>query len=75
MLFLLFINNKADVYYVNYCTLEDFKYMEEKKYNLSNSIVLCRYGNKQRLIWIIIIPLVFLLFFFKAKYSEVTKWN
>lgn len=35
------------LYYVNYCTLEDFRYLETiiDKNELNDSIVLCRYGK------------------------------
>jgi N-acetylated-alpha-linked acidic dipeptidase len=35
------------LYYVNYCTIEDFRYMETimDRNELSGSIVICRYGK------------------------------
>ena len=36
---------KSQVYYANYGTLEDFRFLAEKKIDLKDSIVICRYGK------------------------------
>ncbi len=37
--------NSDKVYYANYGTLEDFEYMKEKGFDLTGSVVICRYGK------------------------------